>query len=349
MLYCDDCGTISDKNYGPEDGSVRCPGCAGATEEATATSGLSLLDEPRSLQGTGLNGGSSEISDLDLFSTETIAKKRAPRNPDGNSRLRLIEDDVETPIEKNDSIEDRQIPVPLVPRQWRFECLACSGSLRIEPVTSRSKIRCPRCQTWMIVAANGEVNLPPTDEKKPISTPEQQTGAPEPSDPQRPPSVPTPDDEPAETDLLEEWSLKNTLSGASLRAVEAVEMQEGGSADTITLSPPTEQIAAAEEIEDALGFLGDDPHFFGEDFDLDAEIEPHTDETEETRENRTELTIPTIALWTGLFAVPSLVALLLARSTPSSGIYQALSRVGVSFQQSCGDLFTSVSGWIAGL
>ena len=76
MLYCDECGTISDKNYGPEDGTVRCPRCAGATEEAPATSGLSLLDEPASLKRTGFAGGNEEMTDLDLFSSETIAQKQ---------------------------------------------------------------------------------------------------------------------------------------------------------------------------------------------------------------------------------------------------------------------------------
>ena len=349
MLYCDDCGTISDKNYGPEDGSVRCPRCAGATEEATATSGLALLDEPRSLQESGFNSQSSAISDLDLFSSETIAKKRTPRDTDGQTRLRLIEDEAEAPTETNEPPQQSLAPLPPVARQWRFECLACSGSLRIEPATSLSKIRCPRCQTWMIVGANGEVNLPATSEKKPSDTPEPPTEETETAAPQQPSTIPTPDPEPAETDALEEWSLKDTRNEPSPEALQAVETQASGSADTITLAPPTEQIADHEEIGDALGFLDGDPDFFGQEFYLDPEPEPVTEQTQATAENRTELTVTTMAVWTGLFAVPSLLALLVARSTPSSEIYQALSRVGVSFQQSCGDLLTTLSGWMTGL
>ncbi len=173
MLYCDDCGSITDKNHGPEDGAVHCPGCAGATEESPATSGLSLLDEPAVDPSTGTTRTSFGDQDLDLFSSETIAQKRTKKTPTGETSLRLVTDEDEShdSVEENFSSFDGSTAEPTFDR-WTFECLACAGSLSIQAVETRSKLSCPRCQTCMVVHPDGEVSLPRMSTGH---TPQQQT------------------------------------------------------------------------------------------------------------------------------------------------------------------------------
>ncbi|MGE4619874.1 MAG: hypothetical protein AAEJ04_08725 [Planctomycetota bacterium] len=356
MLYCDECGTISDKNYGPEDGSVRCPRCAGATEEAPATSGLSLLDEPSSLQGTGFNSANTEMSDLDLFSSDTIAQKRKPKKADGETRLRLIEE----PVENNSADQDRPAIIPQQPEQWRFECLACSGSLSVSPVSCRSKICCPRCQSWMVIGPEGEVHLPSSTPK--IHSASHQTFSEQ---------VPTPfeasnstvDQSTNDAEIDETSNFPPQISTPSAAALQAADSVELATTETITIAPPAIAPALIEEtdnsgtmtiqdeeftgpIEDALGFLGDDPHQFGTEFDLDPE--PETPPAEISGET-TELTRAMMVAWTGLFTVPTLTALLIARLAPSTEIYQLFSRIGLSVQHSCGDFLTYLSAGIMGL
>ncbi len=347
MLYCDECGTISDKNYGPEDGTVRCPRCAGATEEAPATSGLSLLDEPGSLKRTGFDGGNKEMTDLDLFSSETIAQKRKPKQADGETRLHLIDEATDEPAEKSDSFHTRNTPLPPPAQQWRFECLACSGSLRLEPVSQRCKIRCPRCQTWMVLETEGTLSLPATEKKSRSMANDTAS--------HRSSADDVYDSPISETTSSTRTSSQKIVSSPSPAAVRAVDSQGSGSTDVITMAPPIEAEETLEEPQtatpiagetDLLGQIGADPDQFGQEFDLEPVAEPESDPTSSAP---TELTDGTVALWTMLFVLPSLMALLTARLAPSSEIQQLLSRVGVSFQNSCGEFLTALSGWMPGL
>ncbi|MEE2882238.1 MAG: hypothetical protein VYD70_00775 [Planctomycetota bacterium] len=345
MLYCDDCGTISDKNYGPEDGKIRCPRCAGATEEAPATSGLSLLDEPGSLQGTGIKHSNGKTSDLNLFSTETIAQKRKPKKADGETRLHLVEEDAHDSVEKTDSFHTKNAPRPPQPQQWRFECLACSGSLRLQPVTSRCKIRCPRCQTWMVLGPEGELNLPSTQKKPRRNAKENLIATSDAVDFEDQTMCPT-DASQNETTTQQQLTGQKSVTSPSPAALRAVDSQGSGSSDTITLAPPIEELESEKTGQDVLGIIGEDPNDFGHEFDLDAVPQPQQDESSAPS---TKLTDATVAIWVGLFVLPSLGALLTARLAPSSEIYQVLSRVGVSVQHSCGDFLTAVSGWMTNL
>lgn len=330
MLYCDECGTISDKNYGPEDGNVRCPRCAGATEEAPATSGLSLLDEPGSLQKSGFEQSKEEMNDLDLFSSETIAQKRNPKESSDETRLTLVEENPVDSVELSDSFHTRNAPLPPVPEQWRFECLACSGSLRLDPVTQRCKVRCPRCQTWMVLGPEGTLNLPNTGKKN---------------------EAPVNQDTVA-SDVGDEYftcDSPKTITPPSAASLRAVDSQENACSDTITMAPPCESaepITVPQIDEDLLGMIGEDPNQFGQEFDLETESDP---QPECNAGSSSQLTDATVVLWVGLFVLPSLMALLISRLAPASEVHQVLSRIGVTFQHNCGEFLTFLSGLMTSL
>ena len=63
MIYCDDCGAITDKNHGPEDGAIRCAQMLRDTEESPASNELSMLDDPMVNETGGFqsSGESMEI------------------------------------------------------------------------------------------------------------------------------------------------------------------------------------------------------------------------------------------------------------------------------------------------
>ena len=193
MIYCDDCGAITDKNYGPEDGTIRCARCSGATEDAAATGELSLLDDPMNPVVSENNGTSKfrssdeTIEDLDLFSSETIAQKRRKPTPSDETSLHLVEDDgfgrddetaadpsvpTESEVEAalNFDAEEETFDVEEETESWQFDCLACSVRLSVVAVAEKSKLICPRCDTWMVIDVDGEVIIPEADFGAPESS-----------------------------------------------------------------------------------------------------------------------------------------------------------------------------------
>ena len=394
MLYCDDCGSITDKNHGPEDGAVRCPGCAGATEESPATSGLSLLDEPAVDASTGTTQTSFGDQDLDLFSSETIAQKRTRKTPTGETNLRLVTDEDEShdSVEENFSSFEGSTPEPTSDR-WTFECLACAGSLSIQAVETRSKLSCPRCQTCMVVHPDGEVSLPRmstglTTQQQ--TTQQQTTDAPAAVTEETPfPASPSICDEtPAiceetpvstpffgedEGDIFADDGAGAALTEAvgsisvtpppvtapSTAALEAADSKCSDDGEIITVAPPAEEqieenssnaptlpTSFNEElgIETSLGFF--DTLEQGDEGASDSTSAPQAQEGTELPQVAVQQ--GTVTVWTLLFTLPSLAALLVHRAGPGSEIMQTLNGVGISFQYRCGQFLDQVSQWIGG-
>lgn len=366
MLYCDDCGSITEKNNGPEDGTVRCPRCAGATEESPATSGLALLDDP-----SGSDAGDSQSSfgdsDLDLFSNETIAqKKRKPKTPTGETKLRLIDDEEDSfpPVTPPSRVPE---PIEEEAQQWSFECLACSGTLSIKAVDVRSKLSCPRCQITMVVEADGQVSLPDTAASASYSAGQEDSGQ----------HIDFSNDaetldhffageelsteesaDPVETQTGSPSAPVTTPSTAALRAAENKCSSDG---DTITMAPsPSDEVsdtstrlqepALETSLEDALGFLDEEVIDSDDACELLGDPLPHASEEPEnsvTQEGHAApLETATVMLWSGLFALPSLAALLVNRLPLGSGVTQTLSRVGSNVQARCGDFLDQFLPWI---
>lgn len=172
IYYCDDCGSVTEQNHGPENGGMVCRRCSGAQEPQTQPkSGLDLLDEPpSSLQDANLGEGPSlDSGELDLFSSQTIARRREKPKPRTETTLRLVEEKPEE-VATEDS-QETQTPSPAVvatpppmaqqpAERWCIDCLSCDGSLSIQPVGQKSRLRCPRCQATMVIEASGQVSLP---------------------------------------------------------------------------------------------------------------------------------------------------------------------------------------------
>lgn len=394
MLYCDDCGSITDKNHGPDEGSVHCPRCAGATEESPATSGLSLLDEPASTQPTNHTSTGFGDQDLDLYSSETIAQKRQRKTPTGETKLHLVSDEVddfstepEPPIESvapSDDSTTQNFSAPQFPSaefssddlgspestspRWRFECLACSGTLSVEPVATRSKVGCPRCQTKMVLSPDGEVTLPKIHTSKPTSAPSE-TAAPlfgggETSTDQFETSddffSTTEDSTPSPCTTAPQEAAVSAPSVAALKAAGEPCNSDG---EVITMAPVSDpEVETAESITDApelplefqpqlgvetsLGFL-DEVTIAGATFEPSDGEETTQEQVEQfSLENRTTLQPATVVLWSGLFALPSLAALLVTHAPKSSALWGVMTRAGISFQTRCGEMLDQLAPWM---
>ncbi|HIN79901.1 MAG TPA: hypothetical protein EYN00_02360, partial [Planctomycetes bacterium] len=165
ILYCDECGSITELNHGPKDGGMRCCSCAGVEEpEVQTKTGLDLLDEPPSSRDDAGLGEipSLDSGELDLFSTQTIARRREKPKPRTETTLRLIEETdegtaVETPSPQSPDAGFQTTTVQ--EERWCIDCLCCDGSLSIEPVSQKSRLCCPRCRATMVIEANGQVSL----------------------------------------------------------------------------------------------------------------------------------------------------------------------------------------------
>ncbi|HIG05588.1 MAG TPA: hypothetical protein EYQ08_07645 [Planctomycetes bacterium] len=402
MLYCDDCGSITDKNHGPDEGSVHCPRCAGATEESPATSGLSLLDEPASTQPTSKTSTGFGAQDLDLYSSETIAQKRQRKTPTGETKLHLVSDEVddfstepEPPIESVAPSDDsttqnfttQNFSAPQFPSEefssddsgspestsarWRFECLACSGTLSVEPVTTRSKVGCPRCQTKMVLSPDGEVTLPKIHTSKPTSAPSETPaplfgGAETSSD--RFEQFETSDDlfsttEDSTPSPFTTAPQEGAVSAPSMAALKAAGEPCNSDGEVITMAPVSDpEVETAESITDApelplefqpqlgvetsLGFL-DEVTIAGATFEpLDGEESTQEQVEPSSYENGTTLQPATVVLWSGLFALPSLAALLITHAPKSSALWGVMTRAGISFQTRCGELLDQLAPWM---
>lgn len=373
MIYCDDCGAITDKNHGPEDGTIRCARCSGATEEAPASNELSLLDDPMVSETGGFQSSSESMEDLDLFSSETIAHKRAVPAPTEDSTLTLVEDDAfglgqhsdESEFEFPDfsQIEDVDIDPETESTEsaeetetWQFDCLACAGRLAVEAVVERSKVSCPRCETWMVIDIDGEVILPGDE-----------FGAPQPSCSSQEleqlrqevhrlaDGIGTGTDtwetdgtsETHETETQVDSEVTETdlpSSGfVSPEALAAAEMQ--ASAGEVITTTETEEVkedtlpatvtTPADDLTAALSALAEGEHLI--EVDLQAEdVAP-------------VLTPATIGVYTALFALPSLTVLSAWHAGPDSPAYQALLRFGTQVQQNGGQLLDQVARFFAGV
>ena len=366
MLYCDDCGSITEKNNGPEDGTVRCPRCAGATEESPATSGLALLDDP-----TGGDAGDGSTSfgdtDLDLFSNETIAQKKSkPKAPTGATKLRLVDDEEDSfsPVTPPSSVPE---PIEEEPQQWSFECLACSGTLSIEAVEVRSKLSCPRCQITMVVEPDGQISLPDTAAS--TSSGARQKDSNQHIDFSSDAETLDPffageefsTEESADSVQTQPGSASAPVTTPSTAALRAAENKCSSDGDTITMAPshPDEvsdtsillQDPSLEtSLEDALGFLDEEVIDSDDACGLLGDPLPHATEEPEnsvTPEGHAAPLEPaTLMLWSGLFALPSLAALLVSRLPLGSEVTQTLSRVGSTVQARCGDFLDQFVPWI---
>ena len=397
MLYCDDCGSITDKNHGPDEGSVHCPRCAGATEESPATSGLSLLDEPSSTQPTSTTSTGFGDQDLDLYSSETIAQKRQRKTPTGETKLHLVSDEVddfstepEPPIESvapSDDFSTQDFSAQQFPSEqfssddsgspespsarWRFECLACSGTLSVEPVTTRSKVGCPRCQTKMVLSPDGEVTLPKIHTSKPTSAPSETPaplfgGAETSSD--RFEQCETNDDvfSTAEDSTPSPFTTaphEAAVSAPSVAALKAAGEPCSSDGEIITMAPvsdpeveTTDSITDAPElplefqpqlgVETSLGFL-DEVTIAGATFEPSDEDESTQEQVEHCSfDNQTTLQPATVVLWSGLFALPSLAALLITHAPKSSALWSVMTRAGISFQTRCGEMLDQLAPWM---
>ena len=363
MIYCDDCGAITDKNHGPEDGAIRCARCSGATEEAPASNELAMLDDPMAGESGGFQTSAESMDDLDLFSSETIAQKRTVPVPTEDSTLTLVEDDVfglqsqsdlpdfdlpdfspleEAEVESSDPVEEVET--------WQFDCLACAGRLSVQAVSLRSKVNCPRCETWMIIDVDGEVVLPGDD-----------FGAPQPScssqeleqlrqDVHRlADGFGTEEETSEETDAFEAPlpDLEVDLPSAgfvSPAALAAAEMQ-AASGDVITTTE-SDVVDWEEETQPNITSPADDltaalsALAAGEELiEVDLEVQDSTP----------ALTPLTVGVYTTLFALPSLTVLSAWHAGPDSPTYQALVRFGTQVQQNGGHLLDQIARFFAGI
>jgi hypothetical protein len=131
--------------------------------------------------------------------------------------------------------------------------------------------------------------------------------------------------------------------------------------DTITMAPshPDEvsdtstllQDPSLEtSLEDALGFLDEEVIDSDDACGLLGDPLPHATEEPEnsvTPEGHAAPLEPaTLMLWSGLFALPSLAALLVSRLPLGSEVTQTLSRVGSTVQARCGDFLDQFVPWI---
>jgi len=366
MLYCDDCGSITEKNNGPEDGTVRCPRCAGATEESPATSGLALLDDP-TVGDAGDGPTSFGDTDLDLFSNETIAQKKSkPKAPTGATKLRLVDDEEDSfsPVTPPSSVPE---PIEEEAQQWSFECLACSGTLSIEAVEVRSKLSCPRCQITMVVEPDGQISLPDTAAS--TSSGARQKDSNQHIDFSSDAETLDPffageefsTEESADSVQTQPGSASAPVTTPSTAALRAAENKCSSDGDTITMAPshPDEvsdtsillQDPSLEtSLEDALGFLDEEVIDSDDACGLLGDPLPHATEEPEnsvTPEGHAAPLEPaTLMLWSGLFALPSLAALLVSRLPLGSEVTQTLSRVGSTVQARCGDFLDQFVPWI---
>lgn len=394
MLYCDDCGSITDKNHGPEAGSVHCPRCAGATEESPATSGLSLLDEPASTHPTTRTSTGFGDQDLDLFSSETIAQKRQRKTPTGETKLHLVSDEVddfskepEPPFESvapSDDFTTQGFSAAQFPSEefssddsgsqestsprWRFECLACSGTLSVEPVATRSKVGCPRCQTKMVISPDGEVTLPKIQTSSPTTAPSP-TPAPLYSSAETPvEQFETSDDlfsttEDSTPSPFSSEAQDGAVSAPSVAALKAAGEPCNSDGEVITMTPVRDaEVETAESITDApelplqfqpqlgvetsLGFL-DEVTIGGATFEPSDGAESTPEPIEQSSlENGTTLQPATVVLWSGLFALPSLAALLITHAPKGSALWSVMTSAGISFQSRCGELLDQLAPWM---
>ena len=397
MLYCDDCGSITDKNHGPDEGGVHCPRCAGATEESPATSGLSLLDEPASTQTTSNATPGFGARDLDLYSSETIAQKRQRKTPTGETKLHLVSDEVddfstepEPPFESvapSDDFTTQNFSAPQFPSaefssddsgspestspRWRFECLACSGTLSVEPVATRSKVGCPRCQTKMVLSPDGEVTLPKIHTAMPTAAPSETPatlfgGAETPTDPFE--LFETSDDlfstaEDSTPSPIITAPQEGAVSAPSVAALQAAGEPCSSDGEIITMAPVRDvEVETADSITDApelplefqpqlgvetsLGFL-DEVTIAGASFDPSDGEESTQEQVEHPSfENGTALQPATVVLWSGLFALPSLAALLITHAPTDSALWSVMTRAGISFQTRCGEMLDQLAPWM---
>ena len=384
MIYCDDCSAITDKNHGPQDGCIRCSRCAGATEEAPATGGLSLLDDPVSTTGSGFQSSDESLNDLDLFSSETIAQKRSRPVPNDETPLHWVTGD-ETADSTSESageaassgddglepyfpIEDSHSKQEET-ESWQFDCLACAGRLAVEAVVERSKLSCPRCQTWMVIDVDGEVIIPGDE-----------FGAPQPScsnqeleqlrkdvnrtadaildenygtedfqsdfDTTLNSSFEVDNDMPDNAENYENTSSPGSVSPAALQVAEEMSSTES---EVIT---STEQIEITGEDSLQITDPSDISHM--EVDDLDQVLEALV--SEQLEENDTEivsdpimtLTSATVGVYTLLFAVPSMVVMSAYFAGPDSPAFQAILRMGTMVQQHGNQILDSLARTFAG-
>ena len=388
MLYCDDCGSITDKNHGAETGGTRCPRCAGATEEAPATSGLSLLDEP--FTADPVKNTAVGIGELDLYSSETIAQKRQRKTPTGETKLHLVseEDDQFTPEpapafesvapSQELTLTETGSQEPFAPR-WRFECLACSGTLSVQPVTTRSKVGCPRCQTKMVVSPDGEVSLPsilaatpaPTGTPTAVFSSASTATDALPGFEENDPFFSTTDFSTSDFSTSEETApstvasdpLESAVSAPSMAALEAAGEPHSSEGEVMTMAPVRDtevdrenSITEAPElplqyqpqlgVETSLGFL-DDVTAAGELFDPSDEVESAQETLAETTLARGSTLQPvTVMLWSGLFALPSLAALLVTHAPKDSALWSAMTQARITFQLRCGEWLDQMVPWM---
>ena len=366
MIYCDDCGAITDKNHGPEDGAIRCARCSGATEESPASNELSMLDDPMVNETGGFQSSDESMEDLDLFSSETIAHKRSVPAPTEDSTLTLVEDDVfglDQPVnvdefdlpdfsqvEDNEITEDSDFTEEV--ESWQFDCLACAGRLSVTAVTERSKVNCPRCETWMVIDVDGEVILPGDE-----------FGAPQPScssqeleqlrqevhriaDDIGTFDDMTENDAPSmngESDADRYDSDLPSAGFVSPAALAAAEMQAAGG-DVITAietdeetveTPPASVTTPADDLTAALSALASGEDLPEADLHGEATVPP--------------LTKTTIGVYTVLFTLPSLVVLSAWHAGADSPAYQALLRFGTQVEQNGGQLLNQIARFFAGV
>lgn len=377
MIYCDDCGAITDKNHGPEDGAIHCARCSGATEEAPACQELSLLDDPMPMESGGFQSSEKSMDELELFSGETIAQKRQQPLPTEDSTLKLVEDDV-FGLDPQQEISDWDIedfgPTADPSEEethdsgevesWQFDCLACTGRLAVEAVEERSKVNCPRCETWMIIDIDGEVILPgdefgapqPSCSSQDLEKLRQEvhrladgigidpvTGIEEGHD-----SFESQMDLSYEVGDASEFSsagetpAPGPVSPAALEAAEMVALEgdiitttdfeiddENGTDVPATVTTPADDLTAA------LSALAQ-----GEDL-----VEVRFD----TPTSAPVLTRATIGVYTMLFALPSFVAMSAWLAGPGSPAHQTLLRFGHQVQQNGNHVLDQIARFFAGI
>jgi len=369
----------------PEDGSIHCARCSGATEDAPATSELSLLDDPVTPEGAGFKSSDDSMEDLDLFSSETIAQKRSKPAPSEETTLHLIEDDVFGLSSEEDSPdydlsemeeaidfegEDEDTEATEETESWQFDCLACAVRLAVETVEEKSKLQCPRCETWMVIDIDGEVILPGAE-----------FGAPEPScsseeleqlrqevhriadgigqsdfddDHFGEDSFDENYDESQQTPIELE-SNSSIPTSPSPAALEAAEMQASTgdvitTTDDMTAEEETDEETTPEEIEEDLFETITTPAD-----DYSAAISALEDgedlvEVDFGAENKAPALTPhTVGVYTMLFALPSMIVMSAWFAGPGSIAHEALMRFGTQVQQNGGQLLDQVARFFASL
>jgi hypothetical protein len=223
----------------------------------------------------------------------------------------------------------------------------------------------------MVISPDGEVTLPKIQTSSPTTAPSP-TPAPLYSSAETPvdrfEQFETSDDlfsttEDSTPSPFSSEAQDGAVSAPSVAALKAAGEPCNSDGEVITMTPVRDaEVETAESITDApelplqfqpqlgvetsLGFL-DEVTIGGATFEPSDGAESTPEPIEQSSlENGTTLQPATVVLWSGLFALPSLAALLITHAPKGSALWSVMTSAGISFQSRCGELLDQLAPWM---